>query len=184
MISAIAAPKCGTALCRGERRQIHVREKRDDRNIAALNDVLHRRGERVTQFGVFRISHIEAALYQLVQQILGHFPVDRMIEFTSTELRNGTVPGNDGERGIAAQRERLHVIASEKDDDIRFGLVEESAQLIHRGNAGIQLLRFLIGRSRHQLGRVRGREGRNNFTHCLAPFRLQRSGHQAREAWP
>src|SRR5207302_7650728 len=59
----------------------------------------------------------------------------------------------------------LDVIAAEKDDDVRLGLVENSAQLRHSSAGLVELLRLLVRRPRKHVRRVARADRRDYLTH-------------------
>ena len=60
-----------------EWRQVDVREERNHGDIAAFENVFKWSGKRVTEFGVFGVRHIKAAVNQLGEHVFGHLPMNR-----------------------------------------------------------------------------------------------------------
>jgi len=98
--------------------------------------------------------------------------MDGHIVLSTRELGDGAAAGDDRERRHAGDRKRLDVIAAEKHDHVRLGLVEDLAKLPHAGRGRVELLRILIRRTREQVRRVTRADGRNDFTHGYAPYCL------------
>src|SRR5262245_51712081 len=91
--------------------------------------------------------------------------MNRQVVLASGEAGDGAAPCDDGERRNAGDRKRLDVVASEKQNDIRLGLIEHLAQLLHTRTGLVELLRVLVRRTRKHVRCMTGADGGNDFTH-------------------
>src|SRR6266550_3720003 len=73
---------------RRQRRNVDVREERNDRDVALADDVLERNGERVTELRVFRIRDVEVVvLDESVEDVLRHLAMDWQLVLAAREFR-------------------------------------------------------------------------------------------------
>ncbi len=70
-----------------------------------------------------------------------------------------------GEGRNRGEEERLQVVAADDNRQVRLGLFNILAQLPHRGDVGVQLLRNLRRRPDEQLRRVHGGDGGDYLSH-------------------
>src|SRR5581483_4255849 len=74
-------------------------------------------------------------------------------------------------RGHGGKEERLQVIASDDDGQLRFGLLQGLAERAHGGDIRVELRRVLAGRTRKQLRRVHCGHRRYYFSHNFSSLR-------------
>ena len=78
----------------------------------------------MTKKGVFGIRDVEACMNQFVEKILSHLTMIRKIVMMSDVIGDDSLAANDRECWNTGHAERVEVIAAQKDDDVRLGLVQ------------------------------------------------------------
>ncbi len=153
---------------RRQRRNVDVREKRNDRNVALADHVLERNGKRMTELRVFRVRDVEVVvLDELVQDVFRHLSMDRQLVLAARELRVRRIAGDHAERRHATHGKRLDVIGAEEDDDVRLGLVEHLAELVHAAPRLVELFRVLVRRTSEHVGGMTRPDSRYDFAHVF-----------------
>jgi len=64
----------------------------------------------------------------------------------SDVIGDDSLAANDRECWNTGHTERVEVIAAQKDDDVRLGLVQNFPKLTHRADAGLRLFRNFVRR--------------------------------------
>ena len=120
----------------------------------------------MAELGIFRVRHVEVVIgHELVEDVFSDLAMDRQVVLASRELGDRPVAGHNGKRRNAAHRERLHVIGAEEQDDVRLGLVEDFAELLHRRTSLLELIRIFIRWPREHVRRVARADCSNDLAH-------------------
>src|SRR5215510_5309606 len=81
----------GTTLGTWQWRQVNICVKGNDGNVEFFQYVFKRHCESMTEQRVFRISDIKIRRYELVQNVFGHFAMDRQVKTATRKLSIGPI---------------------------------------------------------------------------------------------